>query len=89
MAFAPYLILARQATAGRAASKIGISDRNVRFRRNSGHRLGLRNIRFGHPTPSVRRLVVAERKLDPEDLKLATHLVEMLISFRHPLRRGN
>ena len=35
------------------------------------------------------RLVVAARKLDPEDLKLATHLVETLISFRHPLRRGD
>ena len=29
------------------------------------------------------------RKLDSEDVKLATHLVETLISFRHPLRRGD
>ena len=32
MAFAPYLILTRQATAGSAASKIGASDGKVRFR---------------------------------------------------------
>ena len=32
------------------------------------------------------RLVVAARKLDPEDVKLATHLVETLISFRRTLR---
>ena len=34
------------------------------------------------------RLVAAGRRLDPEDVKLATHLVETLIGFRQTLRRG-
>jgi DNA-binding MarR family transcriptional regulator len=35
------------------------------------------------------RLIAAGRKLDPEDVKLATHLVETLISFRQTLRRAD